>query len=97
MLFLGPRAVERLESHTPAWPMPKIFRLTKGGKLNAEIFEGSTINTPSMLCVEDHLDALDCAERIGGLGSLIPSSEAAFAVIDGWVARPTWAARTTAV
>src|SRR5580658_5088616 len=70
MLILSPRAVERLESHKPAWPMPKLFRLTKGGKVNTEIFEAATINTPSMLCVEDYLDTLKWAASIGGLHEL---------------------------
>jgi phosphoserine aminotransferase len=90
MLILSPRAVERLESYTPAWPMPKLFRLTKGGKLNAEIFEGATINTPSMLCVEDYLDALTWAESIGGLKALQARSNANFAVLDKWVAKTPW-------
>jgi phosphoserine aminotransferase len=99
MLALGPRAVERLESHTPAWPLPKIFRLTKGGKLNQGIFEGATINTPSMLVVEDYLDALRWAEGIGGLDALMARTEASLARIGEWVAATPWVdflARTAA-
>ena len=92
MLVLSPRAVERLESYAPAWPLPKIFRLTKGGKLNEDIFKGSTINTPSMLCVEDHLDALDWSRDIGGLDALIARANANFGVIDAWVSGSSWAA-----
>lgn len=90
MLLLGPRAVERLESHTPPWPMPKIFRLTKGGKLNEGIFRGETINTPSMLCVEDALDALRWAETVGGLDGMIARSEANLAAIADWVETSDW-------
>ncbi len=85
MLALSPRAVARLESHTPAWPMPKIFRLTSGGKLIEGIFRGDTINTPSMLCVEDALDGLVWAETIGGLPGLIARSEANLATIRAWI------------
>ena len=92
MLALSPRAVERLESHTPPWPLPKIFRLTKAGKLNQSIFEGSTINTPSLLCVEDALDGLAWAEEIGGLPALIARSEANLKAVADWVARSDWAA-----
>lgn len=92
MLVLSPRAVERLESYTPPWPLPKIFRLTKGGKLIDGIFEGATINTPSMLCVEDYLDALSWVERIGGLRALIDRSETSYESIARWVSESTWAA-----
>ncbi|GAB2190018.1 phosphoserine transaminase [Sessilibacter sp. MAH1] len=90
MLVLGPRAVERLESYTPSWPMPKIFRLTKGGKLMEEVFEGSTINTPSMLCVADYLDALNWSESIGGIDALIAKSQANLSVIKEFVAANEW-------
>lgn len=91
MLVLSPRAVERLESYAPPWPLPKIFRLTKGGKLSEDIFTGSTINTPSMLCVEDQLDALAWAQGIGGLPALIARSEENSQVLTDWVAASEWA------
>jgi len=90
MITLSPRAVARLESYKPAWPLPKIFQLSKGGKLIDGIFKGDTINTPSMLCVEDALDGLRWAERIGGLPALIARSEANLAAIAAWVARTPW-------
>ena len=90
MLILSPRAVERLESYTPPWPLPKIFRLTKGGKLIEGIFEGETINTPSMLAVEDYVDALKWAEDIGGLPTLLQRSADNLAVLSYWVALTDW-------
>ncbi len=92
MLALSPRAVARLESHTPAWPMPKIFRLTSKGKLTEGIFKGETINTPSMLCVEDALDGLRWAEAAGGLDGLVARSETNLAAVRDWVAASDWAA-----
>ncbi|MBZ0216313.1 MAG: phosphoserine transaminase [Fimbriimonadaceae bacterium] len=92
MLILSPRAVERLESYTPSWPLPKIFRLTEGGKLIEGIFQGETINTPSMLCVEDHIDTLEWAKSIGGLKKLIARADANAAAISNWVAQSDWAA-----
>ena len=90
VLILGPRAVERLESHTPAWPLPKIFRMTKGGKLIEGIFKGETINTPSMLCVEDYIFALEWAVGLGGLSALIARADANAAAVDAWVQRTPW-------
>jgi phosphoserine aminotransferase len=90
MLILSPRAVERLERHVPSWPLPKVFRLTKAGKLNQGIFEGETINTPSMLCVEDYLDALNWAKSIGGLKALIARADANAKVIADWVKSAPW-------
>jgi phosphoserine aminotransferase len=92
MLALSPRAVARLESHTPSWPMPKIFRLTSKGKLAEGIFKGETINTPSMLCVEDALDGLRWAEAAGGLDGLVARSEANLTAVRDWVAASDWAA-----
>jgi phosphoserine aminotransferase len=90
MLVLSPRAVERLEGHTPPWPLPKIFRLTQAGKLNRALFEGETINTPSMLCVEDWLAALSWAKAAGGLRSLISRADANALALAEWVARTGW-------
>jgi len=90
MLALSPRAVERLESYTPPWPLPKLFRMTSGGKVNEDLFTGATVNTPSMLCVSDHLDALAWAEEIGGLLSLIARSRANLEAVAEWVAQRDW-------
>ena len=90
MLILSPRAVARLESYKPAWPLPKIFRLTKGGKLNEGIFTGETINTPSMLCVEDYLDTLGWAKSIGGLSATVARSDANAKALADWVAVTPW-------
>jgi phosphoserine aminotransferase len=90
MIALSPRAVERLESFNPPRPLPKIFRMTKGGKINEEIFEGSTINTPSMLCVEDYLDALTWGKSAGGLNGLVARADANQNAIAEWVARTPW-------
>jgi phosphoserine aminotransferase len=90
MLALSPRAVARLESYTPPWPLPKIFRLTRGGELIEEIFQGATINTPSMLCVEDALDSLRWAEELGGLAVLIAHAEGNLATVAAWVAARPW-------
>jgi phosphoserine aminotransferase len=90
MLVLSPRAVERLETYKPAWPLPKIFRMTKGGKLNEGIFKGETINTPSMLCVEDYLDALNWGKSVGGLKALIARADANTKVLADWKAKTPW-------
>jgi phosphoserine aminotransferase len=92
MIALNPRAVARLESYKPAWPMPKIFQMTKSGKVDLSIFEGSTINTPSMIAVEDALDGLKWAESIGGLPALLARSNANLAALADWVAQSSWAA-----
>ena len=91
MLVLSPKAVARLESHKPAWPLPKIFRMTKDGKLNEGIFKGETINTPSMLCVEDYLDALAWAESVGGLKGLMARADENLHVIERWTKTAGWA------
>src|SRR6202043_2127318 len=90
MLVLSPRAGARLESYKPAWPLPKIFRMAKGCKLNEGIFEGETINTPSMLCVEDYLDALNWAKSVGGLKALIARADANARVLADWKAKTPW-------
>jgi phosphoserine aminotransferase len=92
MIALSPKALERLQSYTPSWPLPKIFQMTKGGKLIDGIFKGETINTPSMLCVEDQLDALKWSESVGGIKGLIKRSEANLAAIAAWVEKSSWAA-----
>jgi phosphoserine aminotransferase len=90
VLILSPRAVERLETYTPAWPLPKIFRLTSKGKLNEGIFLGETINTPSMLCIADAVDALDWMEGLGGLTATRARADANFAALQAWVDRTPW-------
>ena len=90
MIVLSPRAVERLETYTPAWPLPKLFRMTKGGKLVEGIFEGETINTPSLLCVEDYIDALQWAKSLGGGSALIARADANAKAIAEWVAATPW-------
>lgn len=97
MLILSPRAVERLESYKPQWPLPKIFRMTKGGKLIEGIFTGETINTPSMLCVEDYLDALKWAQSIGGLQGLMARANKNFAVLNDFVEKSDWLANLAIV
>jgi phosphoserine aminotransferase len=92
ILILSPRAVERLESYTPAWPLPKLFRLTKKGKLNEAIFSAETINTPSMLCIEDVLDALTWAHSIGGAPAMVARSKASLAHLNAWVQQTPWVA-----
>ncbi|ODR96740.1 phosphoserine aminotransferase [Methyloceanibacter superfactus] len=90
MLILSPRAIERLESYAPPWPLPKLFRLTKNGKVMDDLFEGSTINTPSMLCLEDYMDALAFVESVGGLKGTMARADANAAVIADWVAKTPW-------
>lgn len=90
MIALSPRAVDRLESHRPSWPIPKLFRMTKGGKLVEGIFQGDTINTPSMMCIEDALDGLRWAESVGGLDGLIERTRRNAGVIESWVERTSW-------
>ena len=91
VLILSPRAVERLETYKPAWPLPKIFRLTKGGKLMRDVFEGATINTVSMLCIEDAVDAMEWGKSVGGLKAMQARADANFKVLSDWVAKSGWA------
>ena len=97
VIILSPRAVERLETYKPAWPLPKIFRLTSGGKLIEGIFAGETINTPSMLCVEDYIDALQWAKSIGGLDGLMARADANAAALNGFVDQSSWLANLAKV
>lgn len=97
MLILSPRAVERLEGYAPPWPLPKIFRLTKAGKINAGIFRGETINTPSMLCVEDYIKALEWAQAAGGLDGLMARADANADALNAWVDRTDWIDNLAAV
>jgi phosphoserine aminotransferase len=90
VLILSPRAVARLESYTPAWPMPKLFRMTKAGKISLDIFEGATINTPSMLCVEDAIDSMKWAASIGGLDAMKARADANLGVLEAWVDKTPW-------
>ena len=90
MLILSPRAIERLENYTPPWPLPKIFRLTKGGKLSEGLFNGETINTPSMLCVEDYIDTLAWARSVGGLTGLIERVNRNSRILESWVRKTSW-------
>src|ERR1700755_1034511 len=90
VIILGPRAAERLETYTPPWPLPKLFRLAKGGKLTEGFFDGETINTPSMLCVEDYIDALNWAKSLGGLKGLVARADANAKAIASWVERTPW-------
>ena len=92
VLILSPRAVDRLESYTPAWPMPKLFRMTKGGKVTLDLFEGATINTPSMLAVEDAVDALKWAASIGGLTEMQRRADANLGVLEAWAQKTSWVA-----
>lgn len=97
ILILSPRAVARLESYTPAWPLPKIFRMTKGGKLIEGIFTGETINTPSMLAVEDYIDALEWAKSLGGYKGLMARADANLAAVEAWIAKTPWVENLAAV